>query len=141
MGMYTGLRCKVIIKKEYREELKRLHENRFDWSKSEVDFIKEFSEVERSDFIPFGSSSYMPKGWEDGFEYGYDEETGLLKFACSLKNYSDAIEEFNKVLGKVIEEVIHLEKRNEELESGKLYVLVQGDLVEENINKEMAPRI
>ncbi|MEC1429113.1 hypothetical protein P9D51_24020 [Bacillus sonorensis] len=135
MGMYTGLRCKVIIKPEFREEFQFLSERQFEWSDSNIDFLKEFGDYSRSTFIPNGALSYMPDNWSqedelgneiptDGFDRRFEKDTGLWTFQCSLKDYDDTIAEFlNKVLIKVVEEVVHLEEFYEEWETGRHYVL------------------
>jgi hypothetical protein len=136
MGMYTGLRCKVIIKPEFRKDFQMLSENLYKWNSSNVDFIKEFSEVERNNFIPLGSVNSMPGSWEkapydkygsgvpeDGFDRNFDANTGLWTFQCSLKNYEDTIEKFiEKVLKNVVQEIIHLEQLHQDSEYSLHYV-------------------
>jgi hypothetical protein len=114
MGSYTGIRCKVIIKSEYRNELGILHsELNYEWSESNIDFIREFgNKFNRSVFIPCGALCYMPDEWEyvpvdengkpdwekakatDGFDKKFDYKTGIWTFQCSLKNYNNEIEFF-----------------------------------------------
>jgi hypothetical protein len=150
MGMYTGLRCKVIIKPEYREEFGLLHNKLgYEWAKSKFGFMREFGQLSRASFIPRGALSYMPDSWEnvpkkangdydwmnatdtDGFERQFNTETGYWAFQCSLKNYEDEIENFfENVLGNIAEEVIHLEYYYEEWESSTFYKLVDGKIVE-----------
>lgn len=141
MGMYTGLRCKVIIKPEYREEMKYLHEIDYEWEDSNLDFMKEYAEGDgRATFIPRGSLSYMPDAWEedprslfspatDGFDRKFDPETGLWTFQCSLKNYDDTIENFlDNVLSRITEEVIHLEYYYEEWSRSRMLFLDDGEI-------------
>ena len=68
MGMYTGLRCKVVVKPEFREMINYMMENRLDWAEIHEEypyaFIEKFSKGFRADFIPYGSLSYMPDEWE-----------------------------------------------------------------------------
>ena len=40
MGMYTGVRCKVIIKEEYRGEIDKLINDKEDWDELSCDFMK-----------------------------------------------------------------------------------------------------
>ena len=149
MGMYTGVRCKVIIKPEYREEFDHLHnELSYEWSESNYEFLREYGDYSRATFIPKGSLSYMPDSWEyipkkedgsrdwmnaqdlDGFDRKFDKETGLWTFQCSLKNYEDTIEYFfENVLSKVAQEVIHLEYYYEEWVESDLYELCDGKIV------------
>lgn len=152
MGMYTGLRCKVVIKSEYREEFELLHkELGYEWSESNFDFLSEYGGYSRATFIPCGGLSYMPDEWEDtplnsdgrpdwakstatdGFERSFDKETGLWSFQCSLKNYDRTIEYFfENVLNKVTEKVIHLEYFYEESSRSYFYELVNGKIIESN---------
>ncbi|PTY93031.1 hypothetical protein [Heyndrickxia sporothermodurans] len=144
MGMYTGLRCKVVIKPEYREAMKQLVDNEYEWSESDVDFFKEYGDVSRATFIPRGALAYMPGEWEgppfgkfgdgvptDGFDRKFDPETGLWTFQCSLKNYEDTIETFmENVLARIAEKVIHLEYYYEEWDKSIMYDIVDGKVVE-----------
>jgi len=149
MGMYTGLRCKVIIKPKYRCELNLLHDElEYEWTESNIDFLREFGEYSRADFIPKGVLCYMPDDWEDvplnkdgardwmnatatdGFERRFDLKTGLWSFQCSLKNYKGTIEYFfDKVMSKIIEKVIHLEYYYEEWDRSVFYDFVDGKIV------------
>ncbi|MED1125179.1 hypothetical protein [Bacillus atrophaeus] len=144
MGMYTGLRCKAIIKPEYREEMKHIAEQEYEWSDSNLDFMKEYGKVSRATFIPRGALAYMPDKWEgppfgrfgdgvptDGFGRNFDPDTGLWTFQCSLKNYDDTIEYFmDHVLSRISEKVIHLEYYYEEWDSGIMYDIEDGKVVE-----------
>ncbi|MHB0943297.1 hypothetical protein ACYCSU_16740 [Paenibacillus sp. ALE1] len=139
MGMYTGMRCKVVIKPEYREELEFLHnESQYEWSESNYSFMQEFGKLYRATFIPCGVLSYMPDSWEDsnecatdGFERTFDKKTGYWTFQCSLKNYDNEIEIFfENVLSKIAEQVIHLEYFYEEWEKSVLFDLADGQIVE-----------
>lgn len=145
MGMYTGLRCKVIIKPEFREEMQRLSENHYEWSESNYDFMRKYGEDDRATFIPCGALAYMPSSWEegpfggsgfggkatDGFERNFDPETGYWSFQCSLKNYEDTIENFmENVLTRIVEKVIHLEYYYEEWDSSIMYDIIDGKVVQ-----------
>ncbi|MCY9737510.1 hypothetical protein M5X17_27795 [Paenibacillus alvei] len=148
MGMYTGLRCKVIIKPEYKEEFELMHSINYEWDESNLDFLREYGQYSRATFIPRGSLSYMPDSWEvvpldangrrqcmygtptDGFDRTFDKDTGLWSFQCSLKNYDSTIEYFfDNVLCKVTEQVIHLEYYYEEAYRSTFYDLVDGRIV------------
>jgi hypothetical protein len=147
LGMYTGIRCKVIIKPEYRDELKKLDYNGdksyYDWSKSNIDFMQEYGKYSRARFIPCGALAYMPDCWEqapydkygdgvptDGFDTNFNYETGLWTFQCSLKNYDDTIEYFfENVLSKIVKEIIHLETFYEENSHGVLYKLENNKII------------
>ena len=144
MGMYTGLRCKVIIKPEFREEMKHMDEIQYEWKNSNLDFLREYSKDCRATFVPCGGLAYMPNSWEgppyskygigtatDGFERKFDLETGLWTFQCSLKNYEDTIENFmENVLTRIVEKVIHLEYYYEEWDSSIMYDIVNGKVVQ-----------
>ena len=104
MGMYTGLRFKGIIKKQYRREISIMF-NKGDWESCETPILKEFSKKSRSSWIPFGSScDYMPDSWtenDDGFECNFDESSGWFSFACALKRIRYNNKEERKVLQTV----------------------------------------
>jgi hypothetical protein len=146
MGMYTGLRCKFIVKKEFRPLIKRLMDNG-DWTEiaSGYDFIEKFAEYPRADFIPFGALAYMPDEWQyipvnengkydwdnakatDGFEHQFDEKTGYWAFQCSLKNYESTIEAFfTLIVDNIVEKIIHLEKYYEEWTYSERWDFVDG---------------
>lgn len=150
MGMYTGIRCKVIIKPEYRDEFEFLNspDIQYEWEESNLDFLKEYGKYSRATFIPRGSLSYMPDSWEivpkkengdydwfraeatDGFDRSFDKETGLWSFQCSLKNYDNTIEHFfENILPEITEEIIHLEYYYEEWARSKFYELLDGKIV------------
>lgn len=149
MGMYTGLRCKMFVKKEFREELLRLHSEGYEWESSNIDFMRGFGRFGRASFIPCGSLSYMPDEWEDipkkedgspdywngkatdDFEREFNVETGYWSFQCSLKNYENEIEAFfEEVLPEITESIEHLEYFYEEWTSSILYELVDGKIVQ-----------
>lgn len=51
MGLYVGLRVKGVVKKEFRDEIKKIEEYG-EWKKSKDIKFKEFSKIERANFIP-----------------------------------------------------------------------------------------
>lgn len=138
MGAYTGLRCKVIIKKEYIKDIEELLRVQ-SWCKCHNAIFKKFGEKnDRADFIPYGSLSYMPGCWEDsndkqdidfieyiacdGFNNVFYPQTGLWCFQCSLKNYNNDIGKFiDNILTVIVEKIIHLEKLYEENIISTLY--------------------
>lgn len=148
MGMYTGLRFKAIIKKEYREDIKIVMESRY-WEDCKHKELIEFNEVIGGcDSIPFGELCYMPDQWKvetgkvdkygyeeyadtDGFEAYFNEHTGLWCFQCSLKNYESEIEYFlENVATLIVEKSIHIEKIYEQWESSIMYEIKDGKLIE-----------
>jgi hypothetical protein len=143
MGMYTGLRCKCIVKKEFRPMIKSLMKDEVDGLLSwkivadayGYDFVKQYADYSRSSFIPFGSLVYMPDSWEvdnkatDGFERQFDEETGYWAFQCSLKNYDDTIEVFiDLILNNIAEKIIHLETYYEECVYSEKWNFIDGKI-------------
>lgn len=140
MGMYTGVRCKVIIKPEYRDEIERLSKDHYNWADSKIDFMKEYGQDYRATFIPLGALAYMPNSWEidgratDDFERSFNKEIGLWTFQCSLKNYEHTIEHFfEDVLAKIAQEIIHLEYYYEEWISSWMYDLKGNKIVRSGI--------
>jgi hypothetical protein len=143
MGMYTGLRCKCIVKEEFRPMIKSLMKDEvaglLSWKivadAYGYDFVKQYADYSRSSFIPFGSLAYMPDSWEadnkvtDGFERQFDEKTGYWAFQCSLKNYDDTIEAFfEMVLNNIAEKIIHLETYYEEDVYSERWDFVNGKI-------------
>jgi hypothetical protein len=138
MGMYTGLRCKCIVKEEFRPLIAKMMKENLDWKDiaEGYGFIDEFSKGFRADFIPYGSLCYMPDEWEDenrkakdGFNRQFNEETGYWAFQCSLKNYESDIEKFfDLILNNIAERIIHLEKYYEEWIYSEKYDFVNGKI-------------
>lgn len=144
MGMYTGLRCKIIAKKEYIEDIKELL-TKSEWRKCSNSLFKNFGDISRADCIPYGSLSYMPDCWEEsngnnsenwwenlkdanGFDLAFYPETGLWCFQCSLKNYESTIEYFiDNILNEITEKIIHLEYLYEESDVSTLYEINGND--------------
>lgn len=145
MGMYTGLRAKVIIKKEYRDIINQLMNEGKRWEnlRNAPEFVETYSRYSRANFVPFGALCYMPDSWEkapynqwnegvatQGFEASFNNETGYWSFQCSLKNYDKTIEYFfENVLSEIIENVIHLEYFYEEWENSAFYELIDGAII------------
>lgn len=94
MGMYTGIRVKVIVKDEYREMIKAINEGA-NWGDfdEQFPFLTAYAKQDRAEFIPRGGLCYMPSSWEtgeypnevatDGFERNIDMETGYWTFQIS----------------------------------------------------------
>lgn len=137
MGMYTGFRFKGIIKKEYREDIKKaLNDFKEVWKNCEHEELKKFYEVDYSSFIPFGALCYMPNCWEEsdseeatnGFEQYFNEKNGLLCFQCSLKD-DETIEYFiEKIIPIICKKLIHCEELYEQSNVSDLYELKGGIL-------------
>lgn len=124
MSMYTGLRFKAKIKKEYEEALTELLESEASWEMMALWYPnqsvwKEMNGVYKADFIPFGhmeipewleentmggNPSFTPYEWIRSFQ------NGILTFQCSLNNSQRTIEHFlEKVVPILCEEIIHIE--------------------------------
>ena len=126
MGMYTGLRFKVIVKEKYRDLIQQIlcEEDETDsltnWRHIKgLPGSREWSMESRCDFIPWGELCYMPDTWEA--EYNklghstYNKDTGEWRIICSLKNYSGEISKFlNWVLAPIVEDVKYIEVLYEE---------------------------
>lgn len=147
MGMYTGLRFKGVVKKEYREMMDEIHQG-VEWSDfvEAFPFLNEYAKQDRAEFIPRGVLCYMPNDWEkgkfpnqvatDGFERSINLTTGVWTFQCSLKNYNDEIEQFfEEVLPHLLESAQHIEYRYEEWDESVFYVFENGKIVEK-LNKK-----
>lgn len=141
MGMYTGLRVKVVVKEEYRDMIQKIN-NGAEWDEftNEFPFLSNYSKLDRAEFIPCGGLFYMPDNWiigeypnekaTDGFERNIDMETGYWSFQCSLKNYNDEIEQFfEEVLSNIIESSEHIEYRYEEWNKSIMYEYKDGNII------------
>lgn len=130
MGMYTGLRFKVIIKPEFRQIMEEIinTDKHFEWGVYEnTPFTTEWKEYSRSSFIPWGCVCYMPDEWGDNINQ-YDKQTGTWQVVCSLKNYSDTIEYFlENVLAKIIEDFDYIEALYEEDDAP--YISIKKDVL------------
>ncbi len=125
MGMYTGLRAKVIIKPEFRDAIAVLHGPEHDWDAVYRQFPGfpgnlTWHIVSRRQFIPYGCLAYMPDDFsdaEDGESFSkFDPATGVWEFCCSLKNYESEIECFiENVLKHIVARVAYCESLYEEL--------------------------
>jgi len=131
MGTYTGLRCKVIVKENYRQLIDYIT-NVGDWSDIiGIPFVEEFAKLNRSVFIPHGVLEYMPDSWEESTDFSNDfnNESGLWVFQCSLKNYDNEIEQFFKlVLENIVDRIIHLETFHEEDMYSKRWDFIEGKI-------------
>lgn len=137
MGMYTGLRCKVKVKPEWREAINQLIDpkNDDDWRGIQIadPFIMKvvdiWSQVGRSGFIPFGGIAYVD--WdENDEEWKRSFKDDIWVFQCTLKNYEDEIGTFLKsILPNIICESYIIETRYEEDEKETKYKLIDGSIV------------
>lgn len=143
MGMYTGVRAKLVLKDEWVPIIMQVNEG-VDWAEVErttsgnlskqyainrlIQICREWGQVRRSGFIPCGGLSYMP--WEsDDPEWTRRIDGNTWIFQCSLKNYENEIETFfEQYLPHMIQFVIHLEYRYEEWENSQFWELVDGKL-------------
>ena len=130
MGMYTGLRFKGVVKEQFRKTFESIAMEG-DWENSADERFREYGNYDRASFIPMGRLCYMP--WDDDdeeFERSYDEETGRWVFQCSLKNYSETIEEFLDLVPYFMESVEHCEVLYEEWGWSAGYELIGDKMVE-----------
>ena len=139
MGMYTGLRFKGIVKKQFRDEFEPIA-LRGCWEEAKDKKISNFANCSRASFIPCGALCYMPDEWEeweddnkrkasDGFERTYNKESGVWTFQCSLKDYEDTIEDFLSLVPYFIESVEHCEVFYEGWVYSERYELIENTMV------------
>jgi hypothetical protein len=141
-AMYTGLRVKVTVKKEFHQMINEINNEESDFCDyvDQFSFLANFVKLKRSELIPSGITAYMPTGWEigeypneqatDGFERQFNTITGLWAFQCCLKNYNDVVEHFlTDVLANIIQSSQHIETKNEEEDASKLFEYVNGEIV------------
>ncbi len=139
--MYTGLRVKVTVKKDFLKMINEINNEESDFSDyvDQYSFLDNFSKLKRSELIPSGTSAYMPTGWEigdypneqatDGFARQFNIETGFWAFQCCLKNYENVVDHFlTDVLANIIESSEHIETKHEEDDESKLFEYVNGEI-------------
>ncbi len=128
MGMYTGLRAKLIVKPEFRQIISNLNKRTInpdlDWESlaklhPEIQSLQLWAKVDSRNFIPHGVLCCMPNDFsdsEDGEGYSkFDMETGEWEFCCSLKNYENEIWTFNMtIMAEMIEHVVYCQSLYEE---------------------------
>lgn len=135
MGDYTGLRCKIKVKKEFIEEIENVVEYRC-WDVVDSPELMQYCMVGRSSQIPVGIGP-MPDEWLEFLNVSnewvfekFEKSTGLWMFQCSLKNSCNTIESFFElVLPTIAMEVLHLETHFEYDEYSKLYKLINNKIV------------
>ena len=130
MGMYTGLRFKVIVKEKYRKKLNEILNTPVDTDEdgdgyyrwrhiSGLPGSKYWSEIPSCNRIPWGLVDGMPDKWNrEEHILGnstFNKETGEWRVICSLKNYHGEISRFMSwVLRPITEDVKYIEVLYEE---------------------------
>jgi len=123
MGMYTGLRGTVNLKREYLSKIKSLVSRDLSWMDILPECCSEFYTDSRASFIPFGIICYLD--WDE-VVCGVAED-GVFSFACSLKNYNNTIEKFLEYVLPEIAESYYLEEQYEEDEDLTIHTKVIDD--------------
>ncbi|MCP4336639.1 MAG: hypothetical protein GY679_02180 [Mycoplasma sp.] len=105
MGDFTGIRCAVKLKKEMIEQVEKVL-NDGNWEKT---LFKEWADMNRSSFIPFGPIDYVKYNEDDKcFDNSLIDEYWF--FQSTLKNYDGEIDFFIKnVLPVLAEQIIYLD--------------------------------
>jgi hypothetical protein len=132
MGHYTSIRFKGYVKPEYRKDFYNIAISG-EWENSNVKQFKKFGEkYESASFIPRGIcyvDDWFEQPYEpdhkpiDGFERSYNVETGYWTFLCSLKNYDNTVDVFQKLIPLFIEKIDYFECHIDIFESSNLYTL------------------
>lgn len=133
--MYTGLRIKVTVKEEYRAMISAINGGAA-WKDYSEQFplLAAYASLEAAEYIPRGTSSYMPESWTsnvatEGFERSINMDTGNWSFQCSLKNIEGEIQLFfSEVLPNIISDAEHIEYRYEESSKSQYYDFVDGTI-------------
>ncbi|MNF96314.1 hypothetical protein D3C85_384880 [compost metagenome] len=133
MGMYTGLRGKILLKNNKLSSV--IIQKDFRWEEVAGticdETISKWADVGRCNFIPNGSVCYMPASWGEGWSV----EGNVLTFTCSLKDYCGEIKAFvNKVLPHIAD-AWNLEEFYEESTYSLLFSS-QADKEEFNVYKQ-----
>ena len=110
MGMYTGLKGRVILKEKYKSLADRYD---FEWNMwlAEAPELKGWNDYSRSSMIPYGNLCYIPDSW-DKEPVSYNN--GEWIFCCSLKNYENTIGYFIIKVLPIIADSWDLEELYEE---------------------------
>ncbi len=126
MGMYTGFVCKIKVKNKYYDLVQFLNDGEYEFEKSlwetayekfGYNFIKEYMINERSGFIPRGGYSAYNEDWLNEYisEGENSFKNGVWFFGCDMKNYTDTIGDFTKiVLPEITEEIYFVKSHYEE---------------------------
>lgn len=115
MSVYSSIRFKGIVKKEYRSTFKDIALNG-KWEIYAFQPFLNYIENDRYSRIPCGFIGCVPKSWEDeygnatdGFETQWNEDTGYWAFQCSLNKGDDVIDDFIDILPELMETIEHCE--------------------------------
>lgn len=144
MGNYTSIRCKAIIKEEYRGSINGITNYELDWQDLNIDFAHEFSKYPKADFIPNGVLMGEPSHWEaepypssgirvatGGFGINFDEETSLWSFQCSLKDPGETVQAFiDLVLTNIVDVLVDFEVVLEPNEVGDFYEMTEDGKIQ-----------
>ena len=158
MGMYTGLRCRVVVKEKYRglieylmsEEI-HIHREalvkRSPWAlvaeraKSEGLKISQSLFEGATSLIPFGDDSiFWACRWDScDWQREFVKDSGHWQFQCALKNYASEIETFiNLLLSEFAESFVCVYSQycEDHAESGEMivthYELGEGGIVHQS---------
>lgn len=107
MGTYTSMRFVGKVEKEYVMDICALvYYKEMTWKElsTKYDFMKNFANLFRSDFIPFGEiSAYNEEKYSGGQNMNHLEPwSDVWIFQCDLKNYGGEIETFLKEVASKI---------------------------------------
>ncbi len=151
MGTYTCMRFVGKVKDKYQEDLKRtLSKEKFfelGWRAfgKKYEFARNFAELDRADFIPFGSfSAYNFNKFSDKkFDDDNTDPTfntlsyGTWIFQCDLKNYDHEIQIFLEEVAKEICENFIAEVWHEEEDFPAIWLYnMKDNLVDLNENTD-----
>ncbi|ANH50633.1 hypothetical protein SALINJAH_182 [Bacillus phage SalinJah] len=130
MGMYTGLRAKIVVKEEY-EELAEFISCGGDWDEIAdiYPFVEDIANKSRGDQVPHWSVSYMPDEWGEYNVNNFNSDTREWEMIFSIKNYDGEIQCFmHTVLTVIAEKVIYMYEHYEEWDIEKQYTIEDGVL-------------
>lgn len=132
MEIYTGLRFKGIVKKQFREEFKTFASTR-KWENAIDKRLKDFAKVSGASLIFSNILIYMPEYWQDfegnatnKFNRTYDDKTGYWAFQCSLVNDDKIYGNLFDLIPYFIESIKHCEVHEEGAVYSQIYELING---------------
>lgn len=118
MGMYTAFHFKVKLKAEFVGTIRDLLAADWQSTSSRWDRVVDLEkypdffmwlQVDRRDFIPFGSGGFVPDSWLCGDDETWQSlDKDVWEVVCTLKNYSDEIQTFYDVILSRISEQIYV---------------------------------
>ena len=130
MSVYTGIRFKGVVNKEYRSTFKDIAVDGR-WEIYAFEPFSSFYEENYSSSICINGSPFVYGVWEDDkdFRGEWDTETGYWCFQTIINHADDIIEDFIKLLPELMESLEYLEIWCEIYERSDIYIMEDGKII------------